>query len=63
MKDIDDRPIRTVISKRQDVGTVTPDLRTKHGHYPKLDESIREGIRKHIISIPRLESHYTRARS
>lgn len=62
--DITDRPIRTVIEKRNGVGgMISNDLRGKHGNHPKLDAGIKEGIRNHINSIPRIESHYTRARS
>lgn len=60
---ITDRPIRTVIEKRTESATVLTDLRGKHENHKKLEESIREGIKNHINSIPRIESHYTRARS
>lgn len=61
--DINDRPIRTVQNKRNKVaGTVIePDLRGKHEKHRTLDPGIREGIRQHIESIPKIESHYTRA--
>ncbi|XP_073999030.1 uncharacterized protein [Rhodnius prolixus] len=62
--DITDRPIRTVISKRDQVGgMIAPDFRGKHEKHHRLDANIKEGIRRHINSIPRIESHYTRARS
>ncbi|KAF2896723.1 hypothetical protein ILUMI_09452 [Ignelater luminosus] len=62
--DITDRPIRTVIDKKSQVGgMVLTDLRGKHGKHRKLDHGIKDGIRRHINSIPRIESHYTRARS
>ncbi|KAJ8936102.1 hypothetical protein NQ314_012485 [Rhamnusium bicolor] len=58
--DISDKPIRTVIDKRNEVGgMISVDLRGKHGKNPKVDAGIKEGIRKHINSIPRIESHYT----
>lgn len=60
--DITDRPIRTVISKRDEVGgMIAPDFRGKHEKYHRLDANIKEGIRRHINSIPRIESHYIRA--
>ncbi|KAF2893553.1 hypothetical protein ILUMI_12621 [Ignelater luminosus] len=61
--DITDRPTRTVIDKKSQVGgMVLTDLRGKHGKHHKLDHGIKDGIRRHINSIP-IESHYTRARS
>ncbi|XP_073969707.1 uncharacterized protein [Rhodnius prolixus] len=61
--DINDRPIRTVQNKRNKVAgaVIEPDLRGKHGMHRSLDPAIREGVRKHIDSIPKIESHYTRA--
>lgn len=60
---ITDRPIRTVMFKRNKVaGTIlAPDYRGKHSNHPKVDESIRSAIKAHIESIPKIESHYTRA--
>lgn len=60
---ISDRPIRTVISKRKHSpgGIVKLDLRGNHGNHKKIDISIKNGIRKHIESVPTIESHYCRA--
>lgn len=60
---INDRPIRTVLSKRDlnHPQFVQDDLRGKHGNHPKLDEEIKESIRQHIDSVPRIPSHYCRA--
>lgn len=57
---ITDRPIRTVMFKRNKVaGTIlAPDYRGKHSNHPKVDESIRSAIKAHIESIPKIESHY-----
>lgn len=60
---ITDRPIRTVVEKRSDIGIVENDRRGKHKNHRKLHESIREEMKCHINSIPRIESHYTRSRS
>lgn len=57
---INDRPIRTVLAKK-DGGFIDTDKRGKHGHHRQLDPSIKNSIRIHIESIPRIESHYTRA--
>lgn len=61
--DINDRPIRTVIEKRKKIaGTLLePDRRGKHGNHPTVSQEIRESIKQHIDSIPKIESHYTRA--
>lgn len=61
---INDRPIRTVISKLQKStsGTVLEgEKRGKHGNSARrLDESMKIEARNHIMSIPRVESHYCR---
>ncbi|XP_038221623.1 uncharacterized protein LOC119839431, partial [Zerene cesonia] len=57
--DINDRVIRTVIAKSED-GFLKQDMRGKHCNHKKVAESIRQGIRRHIESIPRMESHYIR---
>ncbi|XP_046665796.1 uncharacterized protein LOC124357786 [Homalodisca vitripennis] len=60
---INDRPIRTVIDKKDaSSGFVAGDLRGKHDkHQTDQDKLINEGIRRHIESIPKIESHYLRA--
>ncbi|RVE43346.1 hypothetical protein evm_011986 [Chilo suppressalis] len=59
--DINDRPIRTVISKLNTSGIVEPEKRGKHEkHATKIPEVLLEGVRKHINKIPRIESHYLR---
>lgn len=59
--DITDRPIRTVIDKKSgDGGFVMEDLRGKHKNHITFDVNIKEEIRKHIQSIPKIESHYLR---
>lgn len=58
---ITDRPIRTVIDKKMDGGGfVMEDLRGKHNKHKTLDGEIKEGIRRHIESNPKIESHYLR---
>lgn len=59
---ISDRVVRTVINKTND-GFLEAEKRGKHGKQKKIDESIKEGIIKHINSIPRIESHYLRAQT
>lgn len=59
--DISDRPIRTVIEKIKKCGTMEMDRRGKHNAYPSLDPAIKDGIRRHIDTIPKIESHYCRA--
>ncbi|KAG5898964.1 hypothetical protein JTB14_004683 [Gonioctena quinquepunctata] len=61
--DIDDRPIRTALSKKTDNGFLEPDGRGKHGHQPTVDPEIKESIKTLINSIPRIESHYLRAQT
>lgn len=61
--DITDRPIRTVTEKQHKVANtlLEKDQRGKHGKQPKIDERIKADIKDHISSIPKIESHYTRA--
>lgn len=62
---ITDRPIRTVLEKQNKVaGTIlADDNRGKHKNHAKVDVAIRKGIKEHIDSIPRMESHYCRTNS
>ncbi|CAG9763632.1 unnamed protein product [Ceutorhynchus assimilis] len=56
--DINDRPIRTVISKKDQNGFVEGELRGKHGKHPKIDDDLTQRIIRHINTIPIIESHY-----
>lgn len=60
---INDRPIRTVINKRDlhHPQFLVNDLRGKHRNHYKLDDELKESVRQHIQSIPRIPSHYCRA--
>lgn len=58
---ITNRCIRTVISKNKD-GILQNDFRGKHVKHVIPDE-IKNNVRSHISSIPKIESHYTRAHS
>lgn len=60
---ITDRPIRTVLEKQTlfTGGMITNDMRGKHGHHCHVDENVKEGIHRHIESIPKIESHYCRS--
>lgn len=60
---INDRPIRTVLEKRNVTtgNIISLDMRGKHGHHSKVDENIKQSVRDHISSIPCIPSHYCRA--
>ena len=60
--DINDRPIRTVIAKNE-MGFISKDFRGRHNKHKKLDASVKEGIKRHINTIPRIESHYLRSQT
>ncbi|KAJ8949762.1 hypothetical protein NQ314_008115 [Rhamnusium bicolor] len=60
--DITDRNIRTIVSKNND-GFLNADLRGKHEKHKTVSEAIKNGVRNHISSIPRIESHYLRAQT
>lgn len=58
---INDRPIRTVIQKLNESGILEPEKRGKHeNHGTKIADELLEGVRNHINTIPRIESHYLR---
>lgn len=62
---INDRPIRTVLEKKNQVANILlqQDLRGKHGKQKKIDPTIREAIRHFIDTIPKIESYCTWANS
>ncbi|KAJ8912160.1 hypothetical protein NQ315_006124 [Exocentrus adspersus] len=57
---IGDTMIRTAMRKSNDKKIVSPDLRGKHGNHKKLDPALKAGVKKHIESLPTVESHYLR---
>lgn len=57
---INNRPIATVIAKKNERGFVEEEKRGKHGKQNKLSSDTIQRIRDHINSIPRIESHYLR---
>ncbi|CAG4907276.1 unnamed protein product [Colias eurytheme] len=60
---ISDRPIRTVFEKSQPSGSMELDKRGKHNNHHAIDPAIKEGVKRHLDSIPKIESHYCRADS
>lgn len=60
---ISDTFIRTVIKKQSETGVHLTDNRGKHDNHKTLDSELTDGVKAHINSIPRIESHYCRARS
>lgn len=54
--------VRTGIEKTTD-GVLEDDKRGKHGHQLTVSDEIKDGIRAHINSIPRINSHYLRAQT
>lgn len=61
--DINDRPIRTALTKKTETGFVEGDMRGKHDKHPTVDPEIKDSVRNFIIAIPRVESHYLRAQT
>lgn len=61
--DLNDRPIRTVISKKGIPTSLQTELRGKHMKHRKISDELKTDVRKHIDSIPRIESHYLRAQT
>lgn len=62
--DINDRVTRTALTKQERAAGLVSEVdnRGKHKNHPTLDPQIK-GVRAHIEGIPRIESHYTRART
>ncbi|KAJ8937541.1 hypothetical protein NQ314_011800 [Rhamnusium bicolor] len=61
---ITERTIRTVIqAKSSGVGIIPEDRRGKHNNQMKMHQEMLDSIRTHINSIPRIESHYLRAKT
>ena len=60
---INDRPIRTALTKKNDTGFLEADLRGKHGKQPTVDPEVKDSVRQFIKSVQRIESHYLRAQS
>ncbi|KAJ8915389.1 hypothetical protein NQ315_008276 [Exocentrus adspersus] len=61
--DINDRTILTVRNKTNSCGIVSEDMRGKHANHKRISNEIKDGVRNHIKSIPRIESHYLRAQT
>ena len=59
--DINDRNIRTVFEKKENTAIFDNDQRGRHKNHPTVDAEITDGIKLHIDSIPKVESHYRRA--
>lgn len=60
---ISDMTTRTALKKLDSAGFVEEDLRGRHAHHKTTDSDVLKGIREHIESIPRIESHYLRAQT
>ncbi|CAH1974168.1 unnamed protein product [Acanthoscelides obtectus] len=62
---INSRVIRTVVMKQENVcsGMLKVDLRGKHKSHVTVPDELKNGVRQHIISIPRIESHYCRSQT
>lgn len=63
---INNRTIQTVVRKQNysETGKVIEiDKRGKHNNHKKVDEEIKNRIRNHISTIPRIDSHYCRSRT
>lgn len=59
---ITDRPIKIVIKKQTLTtnGMITSDDRGKHNDHLQIDIDVKNSVRNHINSIPRIKSHYCR---
>lgn len=62
---INNRPIETALKKKNNDTNISSmkDYRGTHLNHSKVDENIKESIRKFIEAIPKIESHYIRANS
>lgn len=53
--------LTTVKNKISSTGNIEGDSRGKHHHHPKIDAEVIQGIKDHINTFKRHESHYRRA--
>lgn len=60
---ISDKTIRTVVKKNSERIGLMQENRGKHGNQFQLEAALKDGVKAHINSIPRIESHYCRART
>lgn len=62
---INNRPIETALKKKNSNTNISSmkDNRGTHSNHNAVDESIKNGIKLFIESIPKIESHYIRANS
>lgn len=61
--DITIRMIRTILEKQSETGCIDSDHRGRKVGKVVLDDNLIQGVKDHINSIPRIESHYLRAQS
>jgi len=61
--DITIRMIWTILEKQSETGATDSDHRGRKVSKGVLDDNLTRGIKDHINSIPRIESHYLRAQS
>ncbi|KAL4131630.1 hypothetical protein QTP88_008915 [Uroleucon formosanum] len=61
--DLNDRVIKTTLSKKTELGVIEGELRGKHSNQPTIDPQIKQSVLDFINSIPRIESHYLRAQT
>ncbi|CAG5021508.1 unnamed protein product [Parnassius apollo] len=57
------KAIQTALSKVSESGVIQGALRGKHGHQPTIDPQIKQSVIDFINSIPKIESHYSRAQT
>ena len=61
--DLNDRVIKTALSKKSESGIIEGDMRGRHGKQPTIDPLVKNSVKDFINSIPRIESHYLRAQT
>lgn len=61
--DLNNRVIKTALSKKTELGVIEGELRGKHGNQPTIDPQIKQSVLDFINTIPRIESHYLRAQT
>lgn len=60
---MNDRVIKTALSKKTELGLIEGELRGKHGNQPTIDPHVKQNVIDFINSIPKIESHYLRAQT
>ena len=61
--DLREKRVRNVLEKQTSTGTQKPDMRGRRAPVNKISDERVKSVREHIALLPKVSSHYTRAKS